>query len=142
MRCVSRFSVFVVLLLSVSRVGAAEDAREFVRFPEMMQTHMLANMRGHLAAVSEILTLMARDELERAGEVAESRLGMSSLEEHGASHMAGFMPEGMRKAGTAMHHAASRFALRAEEGDGSAAYAALAEVTSACVSCHAGYRIR
>ena len=53
-----------------------------------------------------------------------------------------FMPEGMRQAGTGMHRAASRFALKAQEGDELPAYAALSEITSACVACHSGYRIR
>jgi hypothetical protein len=85
---------------------------------------------------------MANDELDKAAEVAESRLGMSSLESHGARHMAKFMPEGMRQAGTSMHKAASRFALKAQEGEALAAYKVLSEVTLACVACHTGYRIR
>ena len=52
------------------------------------------------------------------------------------------MPKGMQDAGTAMHKAASRFALKAQEGEVLPAYKALNEVTSACVACHAGYRIR
>ena len=85
---------------------------------------------------------MFEGDFEKAAEVAEYRLGMSSLESHGASHMAKFMPEGMRQAGTAMHKAASRFALKAQEEEVSSAYNALSEVTSACVACHSGYRIR
>ncbi len=56
--------------------------------------------------------------------------------------MARFMPEGMRDAGTAMHRAASRFALKAQEGDPLTVYRALAEITAACVACHAGYRVK
>jgi cytochrome c556 len=56
--------------------------------------------------------------------------------------MAGFMPDGMRQAGTAMHEAASRFALKAQEEEALPAYNALSEVTSACVACHTEYRIR
>jgi cytochrome c556 len=67
---------------------------------------------------------------------------MSSLEMHEASHMAEFMPKGMRQAGMSMHRAASRFALKAQEGDVLAAYAALSEITSACVNCHSHYRVR
>ena len=85
---------------------------------------------------------MSNDQLDEAAEIAESRLGMSSLKSHGASHMAKFMPKGMRQAGTSMHRAASRFALKAQEGDVLSAYKALPEVTSACVACHSGYRIR
>ena len=121
---------------------AGEDTRQFVDLPEMMQRHMMSNMRDHLAAINEILVDMANGELDQAAGVAESRLGMSSLELHGASHMAKFMPEGMRQAGTSMHKAASRFALTAQEGEASQAYKALSDVTSACVACHSGYRIR
>jgi len=53
-----------------------------------------------------------------------------------------FMPEGLRQAGTSMHRAAGRFALKAQEGEVLVAYAALCEITSACVSCHSQYRAR
>lgn len=118
------------------------DPRQWVELPEMMQSHMMTNMRGHLEAINEILIKMANNELDEAAEIAEQRLGMSSLQSHGASHMAKFMPKGMQLAGTSMHRAASRFALKAEEGEAIPAYAALSEITSACVACHAGYKIR
>lgn len=134
-------AIFVCQLAS-GMVHANEDTRELVKLPEMMQQHMLSNMRNHLIAINEILTYMTNDEFDKAAEVAESRLGMSSLTLHGASHMAKFMPEGMRLAGTSMHKAASRFAIKAQEGEAMPAYKALSEVTSACVACHTGYRIR
>ena len=121
---------------------ASNDSRMAVELPQMMQQHMLSNMRDHLAAIHEILIYLGKGELEKAAEIAEYRLGMSSLESHGASHMARFMPEGMRQAGTAMHKAASRFALTAQEGEVLSAYIALSDITSACVTCHAGYKIK
>jgi hypothetical protein len=121
---------------------ASNDTRILVELPEMMQQHMLSNMRDHLAAINEILVYLDNDELEKAAEIAEYRLGMSSLKSHGASHMAKFMPEGMRQAGTAMHKAASRFALKAQEGEALPAYKALSDITSACVACHSGYRVK
>lgn len=123
-------------------IHAGEDSRQLVALPEMMQQHMMSNMRDHLVALNEILQYLANGELDKAAEIAEWRLGMSSLETHGASHMAPFMPEGMRQAGTNMHTAASRFALRAQEGEALPAYKVLSEITTACVACHAGYRIR
>ena len=122
--------------------AAAEDSRVHVELPEMMQRHMLANMRDHLAAVNEILAYLGEGEFDKAADTAEFRLGMSSLESHGASHMAGFMPQGMREAGSSMHRAASRFARIAQEGDALPAYRALAAVTAACVACHSAYRIK
>ena len=134
---VALFSVFL------SNTSTAEDdSRQLVKLPEMMQQHMMSNMRDHLVSINKILINLANDQLDQAAEIAESRLGMSSLKSHGASHMAKFMPEGMQQAGTAMHRAASRFALKAQEGDVLPAYNALSEITSACVACHSGYRIQ
>jgi len=132
----------LVLLLSAGSALADDDTRQLVQLPEMMQHHMLSNMRDHLKALNEILVDMAEGKLDKVADIAESRLGMSSLEKHGASHMAKFMPEGMQLAGTNMHKAASRFARKAQEGDALSAYASLANVTSSCVACHSGYRIR
>lgn len=139
-------NIYLALALSVAWLPghalASSDTRESVQLPAMMQAHMLSNMRDHLAAINEILVYLGKGELEQAAEVAEYRLGMSSLESHGASHMAKFMPEGMRQAGTAMHRAASRFALKAQEGYVLPAYKALSGITAACVSCHSGYRTK
>jgi len=134
-----------IMLLGMLMSGSAltdEDKRVMVELPAKMQEHMLSNMRDHLMAFNAILNSMAHNELDKAADIAEHRLGMSSLDTHGASHLAKFMPEGMRKAGTSMHQAASRFALKAQEGEVLPAYHALAEVSAACVACHSGYRIR
>ncbi len=121
---------------------ASNDSRVLVELPEMMQEHMMSNMRDHLVAINKILVYLGNGELDKAADTAEFQLGMSSLKSHGASHMAGFMPEGMRQAGTSMHKAASRFALKAQEGEALSAYKALSEITSACVACHSGYRVK
>ncbi len=133
--------LFATLLFGATpTVYSDDDKREFVDLPEMMQQHQLVSMRDHLNAINEILFNMGEGDLDKAAETAENRLGMTSLKSHHASHMAKFMPEGMRQAGTNMHRAASRFALKAEEGDVLIAYKALQKVTGACVACHAGYK--
>ncbi|MCW8929054.1 MAG: cytochrome c [Gammaproteobacteria bacterium] len=135
--------ITLFILVFASNISIAdEDSRQLVEFPEMMQQHMMSNMRDHMVAINEILINMSIGQLDEAAEIAESRLGMSSLKSHGANHMAKFMPTGMREAGTSMHRAASRFALKAQEGDVLLAYKALPEVTSACVACHSAYRIK
>ncbi|MCB1733611.1 MAG: hypothetical protein H6981_01685 [Gammaproteobacteria bacterium] len=133
---------FLLALFSLGAAHAVDDARAWVPMPTAMQEHMLSNMRDHLAALHDILRNMAAGNLDEAAEIAESRLGVSSLERHGASHMANLMPEGMQSVGTGMHKAASHFALKAQEGEVLPAYRALSEVTAACVACHAAYRIR
>jgi hypothetical protein len=125
---------------------AAPDARVAVELSPPMRAHMLTNMRDHLAALHEIQAALARDEAGRAAEIAERRIGMSSLDAHGAGHMAPHMPKPMQDIGTAMHRAASRFARVAEEAgvrrDLRPALQALSEVTQQCVACHAGYRLK
>lgn len=127
-------------------IMAAPDARVAVELPPPMRAHMLANMRDHLAALHEIQAALARDEAGRAAQIAEQRIGMSSLESHGAGHMAPYMPKPMQDIGTAMHRAASRFARVAEESgvrrDLRPALQALSEVTQQCVACHTGYRLK
>lgn len=109
-----------------------------------MTQHLLSNMRDHLVAITEIQRALGAGEYQRAAEVAEQRIGVSSLESHGASHMAPFMPKPMQEIGTQMHRAASQFALLAQEAganaDVSRAVGALSRVTEQCVACHAAYR--
>jgi len=137
-------SVTLLTLLTFlgSTSNAAIDSRQWVNLPEMMRNHMMSNMRDHMIAIDKILNSLGNGEMDIAAEIAEQHLGMSSLKTHGANHMAKLMPEGMREAGTNMHKAASRFALKAQEGDPVPTYKALAEITSACVACHTEYRIK
>ena len=138
--------LFTVVALSfVPPVVVADDGRHFVELPDMMREHMLANMRDHLLALEEITRSLANQEYEKASEIAENRLGMSSLELHGASHMGKFMPKEMGEIGTNMHRAASKFALAAKdaelEGGLNKAFSALSEVMQQCVACHSGYKV-
>ena len=132
--------ISMALFTLTTSVFSEDDKRQFVEMPKMMQQHQLANMRDHLMAINEILLNMGNGDLDKAADIAESRLGMSSLSTHGASHMAQVIPKNMGAIGTSMHKAASRFALKAQEGDPLPAYKSLQEVTSACVACHAGYK--
>ncbi len=124
----------------------AADVRTPVNLPPALAAHTLANMRDHLAALQEISEALAGGRNDQAAKIAEERLGMSSLERHGAHDVAKFMPQGMRDAGTAMHRAASRFAIEAQNagatGDLKPALGALGQLMSACVGCHAGYRLK
>lgn len=129
-----------------AKYAAPKDARQAVHFPKTLREHTLANMRDHLLALQEIQAALAKQEYDRAGDIAEHRLGMSSLALHGAHDVAKYMPKGMQEAGTAMHRNASRFAVAAKDagatGDVRPALAALASTTAQCVACHAGYRVK
>lgn len=122
------------------------DTRTLVHFPPQLRVHTLANMRDHLLSLQEIQAALADGRFDQAGDIAEQRLGMSSLPRHGAHEVAQYMPEAMREAGTQMHRSASRFAVEARNaavgGDVRPALAALAKVTQSCVACHAGFRLQ
>lgn len=125
---------------------APGDVREVIDLPPELRTHMLANMREHLVAMGEIEAALAKGKFDEAADIAENRIGMSSLEAHGASHLAPYMPKPMQEIGMTMHRAASRFARTAQEaeleGGVPRALGALSELTQRCVACHANYRLR
>lgn len=121
------------------------DTRLAEGFPEPLRTHTLANMRDHLLALGQIQEALALGNYDTAADIAEKRLGMSSLEAHGAHQVARYMPKAMQDAGSAMHRSASQFAVAAKDasvnGDRKSALGALARVTQTCVACHAGFRL-
>jgi len=125
--------------------AAQADARQLVTFPEPMRIHTITSMRDHLLALQEIDVALSRNAFDKAATIAEQRLGMSSLELHGAAHIAPFMPQGMQDIGTQMHRASSRFAIEAQTASASndmrPALAALGVVMQQCVACHAAYRL-
>jgi hypothetical protein len=148
--------VFVLLVLALFALPIAasdnmessnseSDARQLVEFPAKMRQHMLGNMRDHLTAISEIQQALSSGDFDKAADIAETRIGMSSLSAHGASHMAAFMPDKMQAIGTQMHRSASRFAVIAQEsavdGNVKSALAGLAKITQNCVACHAAFRV-
>ena len=126
--------------------AATADTRVLVNMPPQLVDHTLSNMRDHLFALQQINEALAQGKNDKAAVTAEQKLGMTSLRLHGAHEVAKYMPEGMQQAGTAMHRAASRFAIEAQNsdvtGDLKPALAVLSEVMNACVACHAGYRFK
>ncbi len=147
-----RFASFAFLLCTffLTTTGAeAQDNREKIDLPEMMQDHMLGNMRDHLLALNEIFAALSQGEASEAAKIAENRLGMSSLGLHGAKHLAPYMPEGMQAVGTQMHHVASQLARDIETADVEESFAsqqkvfgALEKLTAQCTACHQAYRLR
>ncbi len=126
--------------------ASAAETRQSVEYPAAMKAHTLANMRDHLLALQQIQAALSLNELDKAADIAEQRLGMSALSLHGAHEASKFMPEGMRAAGSAMHRAASRFAVAAKDatatGDLKPVLGALSDVMGACVACHAGFYLK
>lgn len=140
------FAALLLLPATLVVAAPAGDKRQAVEMPAMMREHMLANMRDHLTALTEIQSALAAGKYEQAADIAEQRIGMSSLDRHGASHMAPYMPKAMQEIGTHMHRAASRFARTAQEAavarEPARAIGALAEVMQQCLACHASFKVK
>ena len=117
------------------------DTRVVVEFPVGIKEAMLERMRRNLSDVHEIQKALAEANFERAAEVAEFSLGLSSLGPHNA-RQAPYMPSAMQHLGMEMHGASSRVARAAQEADAIKALGALSQVTGLCVGCHAVYRAK
>lgn len=122
------------------------DTRLEVHFPAKLREETLANMRDHLLALQQIQEALSKYEFDLAADIAEQRLGMSSMALHGAHEVAKYMPDGMKMIGSAMHRNASRLAIAAKDvgatGDLKPVFEAMSNVTAQCVACHAGFRVR
>jgi mono/diheme cytochrome c family protein len=133
------------LVLPTGAIAETADPRTKVELPAPMRTRVLANMRGHLAAIETISRQLAAGDYGAAADTAESRLGVSAIRAHGGPQRAKYMPEGWRAMGFAMHSAASRLAIALRDAevddDLGAAFAGLAEVMQQCVACHTVYRV-
>jgi hypothetical protein len=102
-------------------------------------------MLDHISALNEIIGYLAENNLDAAANVAESRMGKSSMGKHRATGGMGpgkFMPVEMRNIGWGMHEAATAFSRTAKQGDLKNAYSTLQKVTGSCVACHYSYRTR
>lgn len=119
----------------------SHDTRLVVDFPEGIKHAMLERMRRNLSDVHEIQKALADSDYDRAADVAENSLGVSSLGPHNA-RQAPYMPEAMQHMGMEMHRASSRLARAAQEADIAKALRGLSEVTGLCVGCHALYRAK
>jgi hypothetical protein len=117
------------------------DAKQKVMLPDIVKRHMLDAMHDNLLAVHEIQAALDSGDLNKAGDIAETRFGMTSLASHNAAHIASLMPPAMRQIGIEMHVAASRFVASAKEGDMVHAMDSFAAINQQCAACHAAYRL-
>jgi hypothetical protein len=120
------------------------DHRQLVEMPAEAQQLMRKDMQDHLLAMSEIFGYLAESNFVVAAEVAEKRMGKSSMGKHRAAGMGPgrFMPPAMRQIGVGMHEAVSNFAEVAKSGDLNKTYAALQTVMASCAACHMSFRVR
>jgi hypothetical protein len=141
-------SMLFVSPLSVTADESA-DTRQLINLPDEIRNTMLANMRDHIAALDDIIGAVQEGRYDDVEDIAEYRLGWSSLVRKGDSEIAKHWAEPMQKMADQMYRSASNFVIVAQnasvEGDVKSyqkMLGALKEVTSACRACHQAYRVR
>lgn len=114
------------------------DTRLPIRIPPMMKSHMLWNMRDHLAAINESVRLMGMGDFEAASRVIHDKLGTSEE----MKRMCGmFGNEAYREMGIAMHASADLLAVEIRSKDMMKIMNALSRTTEKCVVCHNTFRV-
>ena len=68
-------------------------------------------MRDHLSRLAQIQEALGDGEYDKAADIAEKHLGMSSLQMHGAHEVSKYMPKGMQELGSSMHRSAGQSAI-------------------------------
>nr|CRH05642.1 conserved exported protein of unknown function [Candidatus Magnetococcus massalia] len=139
------FGVFAFLLLVP---GAEADDRELISLSPELQGALLSNMRDHLNALHTVIGLLAKGENEGAAQVADERLGMSSMAHHG-HHIGKHVPASYRAMGTRMHQAGSSLitvvqdaSMEEPDVEAQMIFGALEELVESCDACHLSFRIK
>lgn len=136
----------VVLSLTLAGSVLAQDMRQLVPMTPQAQEALRQEMVGNLAALHEIMSLLAQNKTKEAGLVAETSLGRSAMGKSSSlppeARPGMQMPPAMHSVGKSGHWAASEFAQAASSGDRDKALALLPNLTESCMACHAAYRTR
>ena len=129
--------------------GEMKDSRQLINVPKNIEKKMLVNMRDHIVALDEIIGAVETSEYEKAEDIAEFRLGWSSLVRLGDQEVADHWAAPMQKMADDMYRSASNFVIvvqNASADESKESYkkivGAMGKVTTACRNCHETYRVR
>ena len=132
-----------------SNAGEKQDSRQLISVPNDTESKMLVNMRDHIVALDEIIAAVQAEDYEKAENIAEFRLGWSSLVRRGDQEVANHWATPMQKMADEMYRSASNFVIVAQDAsveDSKEGYkkmlGALHKMTSSCRNCHEAFRVR
>ncbi len=114
---------------------ASLDARTPVPLLPMMAEHQRQQMRGHLAAVQEVVAALAKGDFEGV-EAAAQKLGYSDSMAQMCTHMGAAAP-GFTPTAITFHKTADTIGAAAKKRDGALVLSALNATLGTCVGCHA-----
>jgi hypothetical protein len=120
------------------------DSRILATLPEQARKLMRDDMLDHLVALNEIITHLSNNNFKDAAEIAENRMGNSSMGKHRGTGMGPgrYMPIEMRNMGWKMHASASEFSRITIQGNLKNSLDALQKVMATCTTCHFSYRTK
>lgn len=143
-------AAYFALICSFSAsAGEVQDSRQLIKLPKNIESKMLINMRDHIAALDDVIAAVQAEEFDKAGQIAESRLGWSSLVRRGDQDVTKHWAAPMQKMADAMYRASSNFVIIAQNASviqTKESYVevigAIQKITSACRGCHGVFRVR
>ncbi len=113
------------------------DKRMSLKLNAMQKNHQLANMRDHLEAVQNIITLLSSDKYDEASKVAYSKLGSTTEMK---LMCASFGDKNFENLGLEFHKSADKMSEVFKERNKENSLKALSNTMNYCVQCHASYR--
>jgi len=118
-------------------MSAHHDTRISLGLSPMKKQHQLANMRGHIEAVQQIIGLIAEGKFDNASDIAHAQLGLTEQMKKMCSM---FSNTDFRQLGFAFHKSADKLGDVLKTGNTQQSLQALHNTMHYCVQCHATFR--
>lgn len=122
---------------SSENFGKGNDKRISLKLNTMQKNHQLMNMRDHLEAVQNIITLLSSDKYDEAAKVAHTKLGLTKEMQ---SMCASFGDKNFETLGLKFHNSADKMSEIFKNRNKKKSLKALSNTMNYCVQCHATYR--
>lgn len=125
------------MMMHGSGMMGSTDKRTSLGIGEPMKSNQLAMMRDHLAAVNEIVALIAAGSFDKASNIAHQRLGLTP-EMQKMCRM--FGNADFQNMGIAFHKSADHLGDVLKSRDTKASLNALHDTMNYCIACHQAFR--
>ena len=139
--------VIASLFISCNKQKEVKEQREFtmktndsrisLNLNAMQKQHQLSNMRSHLEAVQNLITLIANDDFDKAAEVAYTKLGSTTKMK---LMCASFGNKQLEDLGLNFHKQADKMSEVIKTKDKKKSLQALSNTMNSCITCHATFR--
>lgn len=127
--------------MMMKQEGQKSDDRTELKIPAPVKAMQKKMMRQHMDTLSEITAALAANDLNKAAEVAKTKLGWNQEEEKKCSMVEKMTGEpDFTKLGKAVHQKADELADAAKAGNRDKALAAMSELINNCNACHSKFR--